>query len=245
MSTDHHSEDMFSRTALLIGSEGVAQLAASSVLVVGLGGVGSACAEALARAGVGALTLVDGDVVTESNLNRQIVAVRPALGKHKAEAMAERVAAINPGCRVTSVVEFISAGNIPRMLESKPDYVADAIDSVPAKLDLIEACLGSRIRIVSSMGAGNKLDPTRFRVSDISKTHTCPMARAVRLGLRERGIDRGLTVVFSDEPPRSQKSRVPGSISFVPPAAGLAMAGVIVRDLALLGRSEASSLRKE
>lgn len=221
------------RTELIIGADGVARLSTSSVAVVGLGGVGSACAEALARAGVGKLILVDGDVVSATNINRQIIAFADNIGRPKAEVMAERVCRINPQCEVEPEVCWIGQSNVGELLRSGPDYVADAIDSIDAKLDLIEACLKSGTRIVSSMGAGNRLDPTMFKVADISKTRMCPMARSVRQGLRKRGIGSGLTVVFSEEPPAVRGNGPIGSISTTPPAAGLAMASVIIRQLAL------------
>ncbi len=223
------------RTELLIGQQGLDSLARARVIVVGLGGVGSYCAEALARAGVGSLVLVDGDSVSVTNINRQIIALVDAVGLPKAEVMADRVKRINPACTVVPMVMWVNRDNVDRLLALGPNsvhYVADAIDSIPAKLDLIEACVKSGVGAVSSMGAGNKLDPTRFRVADISQTHTCPMARAVRQGLRRRGILNGLTVVFSDEPPVAQRPGPVGSISMVPGAAGLAMAGVIIRHLA-------------
>lgn len=221
------------RTELIIGADGVARLSGSSVAVVGLGGVGSACAEALARAGVGKLILVDGDVVSETNINRQIIAFTDNIGRPKAEVMAERVRRINPECEVVPEACWIERSNVGDLLHLGLDYLADAIDSIDAKLDLIEACLKSGTRIVSSMGAGNRLDPTMFRIADISKTRMCPMARSVRQRLRKRGIESGLTVVFSEEPPVVRSDGPIGSISTTPPAAGLAMASVIVRQLAL------------
>ena len=223
------------RTALLIGKPGVDRLAQARVIVVGLGGVGSYCAEALARAGVGSLVLVDGDSVSLTNINRQLLAFVDTVGLPKAEVMADRIRRINPECDVAPMAMWVDRGNVDQLLASGPNsarYVADAIDTIPAKLDLIEVCLRSGVGAVSSMGAGNRLDPTRFRVADISETHTCPMARAVRQGLRSRGILKGLTVVFSDEPPVARRPGPVGSISMVPGAAGLAMAGVIIRDLA-------------
>jgi tRNA A37 threonylcarbamoyladenosine dehydratase len=224
-------EDWRTRTALIIGAAGIAALERARVVVIGLGGVGSWCAEALARAGVGALDLVDADVVAPSNINRQLVADTTTIGQPKAEVATRRILAINPACRVVPHVTWVDSESLPRLLMPAPDYVADAIDSIGSKLDLIAGAVGAGIPIVSSMGAGNKLDPTRFRVADISATHTCPMARAVRTGLRHRGIARGVTVVFSDEPPASSASRPPGSFAPVPAAAGLAMASVILRNL--------------
>lgn len=223
------------RTELIVGADGVARLSGSSVAVVGLGGVGSACAEALARAGVGKLILVDGDVVSATNINRQIIAFTDNIGRPKSEVMAERVRRINPECEVVPEVCWIEGSNVVDLFQSEPDFVADAIDSIDAKLDLIEACLTFGIRIISSMGAGNRLDPTMFRVADISRTRMCPMARSVRQGLRKRGIESGLTVIFSEEPPVVRSNGPIGSISTTPPAAGLAMASVIIRQLALGG----------
>ncbi len=224
-------EDWRARTELIIGPAAIAALERSRVVVVGLGGVGSWCAEALARAGVGALDLVDSDVVSLTNINRQLVADTTTLGQPKAEVAARRVLAINPECRAVAYVTWADGDSIPRLLEPAPDFVADAIDSIGPKLDLIAAAVDAGIPIVSSMGAGNKLDPTRFRLADISATHTCPMARAVRQGLRKRGVTERVTVVFSDEPPASDASRPPGSFAPVPAAAGLAMAAAIVRAL--------------
>ncbi|NLM65162.1 MAG: tRNA threonylcarbamoyladenosine dehydratase [Firmicutes bacterium] len=225
------SEDWRSRTELIIGARGLARLERSRVMVVGLGGVGAACVEALARAGVGALDLVDADVVAPSNINRQLIADTTTLGLKKAEVAAARVRAINPQCEAVAHSVWVDAGNVDALLARAPDYVADAIDSIGSKIELILAALRAGVPIVSSMGAGNKLDPTRFRIADISRTHTCPMARAVRTALRKRGVTGGLTVVFSDEPPASQASRPPGSFAPVPPAAGLAMASAILRAL--------------
>jgi tRNA A37 threonylcarbamoyladenosine dehydratase len=229
--SDIQSEDWRSRTELIIGARGLARLERSRVMVVGLGGVGAACVEALARAGVGALDLVDADVVAPSNINRQLIADTTTLGLKKAEVAAARVRAINPQCEAVAHSVWVDAGNVDALLARAPDYVADAIDSIGSKIELILAALRAGVPIVSSMGAGNKLDPTRFRIADISRTHTCPMARAVRTALRKRGVTGGLTVVFSDEPPASQASRPPGSFAPVPPAAGLAMASAILRAL--------------
>ncbi len=183
---------------------------------------------------MGSLVLVDGDSVSVSNINRQIIALVDTIGLPKAQVMADRIGRINPACAASPQVMWVSRDNADRLLSPERGsvyYVADAIDSIPAKLDLIEACLKSGVNIISSMGAGNKIDPTRFRVADISQTHTCPVARAVRQGLRKRGILRGLTVVFSDESPIVHQPGPVGSISPVPGAAGLAMAGAIIRSL--------------
>lgn len=235
-------EDKFSRTELLIGSKGLEILAQSRVAVFGLGGVGSFATEALARAGVGNLVLVDFDRVSPSNINRQLHALVSTVGESKALLMGQRVKMINPDIRVEIMVERYLSGEGERFFTPAPDYVIDAIDDVPAKVDLIASCVHRGIPLVSSMGAGNKLDPTAFKVADISQTSVCPLARVIRRRLRARGITSGVTVVFSTEPPhRPGKENggsvsyavrpVPGSISFVPPVAGLILAGLVVRGL--------------
>ncbi|MBE3584762.1 MAG: tRNA threonylcarbamoyladenosine dehydratase [Thermoanaerobacter sp.] len=229
-------EGLFSRTELLIGEEGLAILAGSRVVVFGLGGVGSYAAEALVRAGVGNLVLVDFDRVCPSNINRQLHALTSTVGQYKALLMAERVKLINPDIRVEARVERYLPGVAESFFHPVPDYVIDAIDDVPAKVDLIASCVRRNIPVVSSMGAGNKLDPAAFKVADISQTAVCPLARTVRRRLRQLGITTGVTVVFSTEPPRrcgpsDESPGVPGSISFVPPVAGFILAGVVVRSL--------------
>lgn len=225
-------EHRFLRTELVLGKDNLRRLQEASVAVVGVGGVGGYAAEALARSGVGRLILIDHDVVSLTNLNRQIVALESTLGRPKVEVMAERIAQINPECEVICHQAYYDSSTHSQLLPEQLTYAADAIDSVRAKVDLIEACLERGIPIVSSLGAGNKVDPTRLKVTDISQTHTCPLARAVRGTLRKRGIHKGVTVVFSDE--RTVGSRlgsVPGSTAFVPPAAGLVMASWIVRQI--------------
>lgn len=224
------------RTAMLLGEEGVARLANASVAVFGLGGVGSFAAEALARAGVGRLILVDGDTVSETNRNRQLVALRETVGQPKADVMAARVRAIHPHCRVEPhALYYLPPAGVG--LIDGCDYVADAIDMVTAKLALVEECAAKGVPLISAMGCGNKLDPTRLQVTDIYQTSGCPLCRIMRRELRQRGVG-SLRVVFSDEAPRrpfptaaaEEPSRraVPGSVSFVPSAAGLILAGEIV-----------------
>ena len=214
---------------MMLGEDAITKLKAAKVAVFGVGGVGGFTAEALCRAGVGKITLVDSDRVSVSNINRQIIATHSTVGKYKTEAMRERMADINPDCRVTAINEFYSEEN-EISLEGL-DYVADCIDSVKSKLHLITKATDSGVRVISSMGAGNKLDPTRFTVADISKTHTDPLAKVVRTELRKRGINH-LKVVFSDEPPINPSGeRTPGSISFVPSVVGLIIAGEIIKDI--------------
>ncbi len=229
-------EGRFSRTELLIGQKGLRVLGKSRVIVFGLGGVGSHAAEALARAGVGSLVLVDFDRVSPSNINRQLHALSSTVGESKALLMGARVKLINPDIQVETRVERYLPGTGQRFFNPVPDYVVDAIDDVPAKVDLIASCVRGNIPVVSSMGTGNKLDPAAFKVADISQTAVCPLARAVRRSLRRLGITSGVTVVFSTEPPKrcgsgGEGPAVPGSISFVPPVAGFILAGLVVRGL--------------
>lgn len=234
----------FSRTALLLGEAGMERLAGAHVAVFGVGGVGSAAAEALARAGVGALTMIDNDTVSVTNRNRQLVALASTTGQAKAEAMAARVRDINPSCRVTSLTEFYTPESTLDLTQF--DYIVDAIDTVTAKLFLIEQCDKLGVRLICSMGTGNKLDPTRFQVADIYKTSVCPLARVIRQECKKRRIKR-LKVVFSTEEavkiPQERETLcagdskgtagrpVPASVSFVPPVAGFILAGEVVKDL--------------
>lgn len=228
------------RIEMLLGAPAMERLSRAHVAVFGLGGVGSWCAEALARSGVGALTLVDEDTVASSNLNRQVEALNSTLGESKAEAMARRVADIAPGCRVTARAERYEAARRAAFFPADWDYAADCIDLVSCKLDLIESAIGCGIPIISALGTGNKLDAGRLRISDIYGTDVCPLARVMRRELRRRGVER-LTVVYSDEPPLSPsqpeapppgRRSVPGSAVWVPAAAGLLMAQHIVLAIA-------------
>lgn len=242
--------DPLIRTRLLIGDQPLVRLAAAKVAVFGVGGVGGYCVEALARAGVGTLHLYDDDTVSESNLNRQIAALHSTLGRLKAEVMAERVRDINPTCQVEAFPLFYLPQNADQVDLSQYDYVIDCIDTVAAKLELVTRCITLHVKIISTMGSGNKLDPTAFTVTDISKTQGCPLARVMRKELRRRGITH-LKVVYSTELPRAPlqpmeaeppagpgtrpgttaRRDTPGSISFVPAAAGLVAASAVVREL--------------
>ncbi len=232
-------EDMFSRTRMLLGDEGVERLSKARVAVFGIGGVGGYVVEALARSGVGALDLVDSDRVALSNLNRQIIANRDTLGLLKVDAARARVLSINPHCRVQTWPVFYLPETADQFDFTQYDYVVDAIDTVAGKLQLIEAAKAAEVPILSCMGAGNKLDPTAFRVADISKTSVCPLARVMRRELKKRGIDH-VKVVYSTEPALSPgpadedtgRRSTPGSVAFVPAAAGLILAGEVIRDIA-------------
>ncbi len=217
------------RTALLIGEEGVKKLKNSRVAVFGVGGVGSYCAEALARAGVGELLLVDKDTVEESNVNRQLVALYSTLGKPKAEVMAQRVRDISPDCAVTARVLFYLPETDGMFDFSGYDYLVDAIDNVTAKLSLICRAKREGIPVISAMGAGNKLQAEKLRVADISQTKVCPLARVMRKELKARGV-ANVKVVYSEEEPRARGETV-GSVSFVPSVMGLLMAGEVIKDL--------------
>lgn len=217
----------FDRTIALIGEAAVKTLQQKKVAVFGLGGVGSFAVEALARAGVGHLILVDKDIIDETNLNRQLYALRSTVGKPKTELARERCLDINPAIHVEAYQEFyLRAGQIDI---SGCDYVVDAIDNVTAKLILIEEAKKYQIPVISSMGTGNKLDNTSFAVADISKTTVCPLAKVMRKELKNRGIS-GVKVVYSTAEP-VLKRQIPASISFVPPVAGLLLAGEVIRDL--------------
>lgn len=225
-------EKWFTRTELVVGEENLKRLQRTVVAIVGVGGVGGYVAEALARSAVGTLVLIDHDLVSLTNLNRQIVALKSTMGRPKVEVMAERIAQINPDCHVISRQEFYDEASHARLLPEKVDYIADAIDSVRAKVDLIENSLKNHVPIISSLGAGNKLDPTMLEITDIAKTHTCPLARAVRGTLRKRGIVEGVPVVFSSEAVVGRREgSLPGSTAFVPPVAGMIMASWIVRQI--------------
>ena len=227
----------FSRTAFLLGEEGLEKLKKSRVAVFGIGGVGGYVAEALARSGVGALDLIDTDVVSVSNINRQIIALHSTVGRKKTEVMAERIKDINPEIQVTVHDVFYLPETAAEFDFSKFDYVVDAIDTVSGKIALVEQACRVNTPVISSMGAGNKLDPTAFEVTDISKTSVCPLARVMRRELKKRGIER-LKVVYSREAPKDSGcvdeesgKPIPGSIAFVPSVVGLILAGEVIKDL--------------
>lgn len=219
------------RTEMLIGSEAVSRLADAKVLVFGVGGVGGHVCEALVRAGIGEIHIVDGDTVAESNINRQIIATRDNIGQPKVEAMAERIRSINPECRVKGFQMFFLPRETSDSMDfSGYDYVVDAVDTVAAKLEIIEKAKAAGVPVISSMGTGNKLDPTLFRIADISKTSVCPLAKVIRKELRNRGI-RDVKVLFSTEEPVRTGVRTPASISFVPSVAGLIIGGEVIKDI--------------
>lgn len=227
----------FSRTEMLIGKDALATLKKSRVAVFGAGGVGGYVIEALARSGVGAIDIIDNDTVSESNINRQIIALRSTIGLLKTEVVKKRVEDINPECKVTVYETFVLPENIDTFDFGKYDYVVDAIDTVSGKLAIIEKAYNEGVPVISSMGTGNKLDPTKFSVTDISKTSVCPLARVMRYELKKRGIKK-LKVLFSTEEPikpnteKDERGKVPpGSISFVPSVAGLIIGGEVIKDL--------------
>lgn len=229
--------NQFSRTELLIGKDGVEKLANSKVAIFGIGGVGSFVVEALARAGIGNFVLVDNDEVDITNLNRQIIATHKTIGKPKVEIARERILDINPNANVEVYQEFFMPES-EGILDNSIDYIVDAVDTVTAKIELAVRAEKMNIPIISSMGTGNKLDPTRFEVTDIYKTSVCPLAKVMRKELKQRGIKK-LKVVFSKEEPIkplnsneiTNKKQVPGSVSFVPSVAGLIVAGEVIKDI--------------
>lgn len=225
------TNEWLSREAALIGEEAVKKLMSASVLVFGAGGVGSYTIEALARAGVGKITVVDGDTVSVSNINRQIIADTTTVGRKKAEVSAERILKINPASLAVPISEFADSGNTEKIIEtSKPDFIVDAIDCVSTKLIIAEYASKNNIPIIASMGTGNKLDPSLLEISDISKTSVCPLARVMRKELKNRGITR-LPVLFSKEEPKKTGERIPASISFVPSVGGLLIGGYVIRKI--------------
>lgn len=218
-----------SRTGLLLGECGVEKLNNSRVLVFGLGGVGSYTVEALARAGVGHVGLVDGDKVSQTNINRQIIATVSSVGKSKCEVQRSRILDINPNADVTVYDTFYLPENADSIDFTNYDYVVDAVDTVTAKIEIVKRAKLARVPVISAMGTGNKLQPTAFRVGDIFDTKVCPLARVMRRELKARGIN-SLKVVYSEEEPII-KERVPASISFVPSVAGLIIASEVIKDL--------------
>lgn len=242
-------EEQFSRTGLLIGEEGVQCLQKAHVAVFGIGGVGGYVVEALARSGIAAFDLIDNDTVCESNINRQIIATHHTLGRPKVEVMKERILSINPKARVYTHECFFLPENADEFDFKKYTYVVDAVDTVTAKLEIIARAKEADVPVISCMGAGNKLDPTKFTVTDIYKTSVCPLAKVMRRELKKRGVD-SLKVVYSTEeaikPLSSQEGTVskegsrrsiPGSIAFVPSVAGLIAAGEVVKDIIACGDS--------
>lgn len=223
--------EQFTRTGLVIGEDGVERLQGSSVIIFGIGGVGSYVAEGLARAGIGGITLVDKDDVDVTNINRQLPALHSTVGRSKVRVMEERIRDINPECRVEAKECFFLPETADRFDFGAFDYVVDAIDTVTGKLAIIEKAYEEQVPVISSMGTGNKLDPTAFKIDVIERTKVCPLAKVMRRELKARGI-KGVKVLYSEESPiKHGLGSVPGSISFVPSVAGLIIAGQVIRDI--------------
>ena len=232
----------FSRTELLIGAEGLENLRNATVMVLGVGGVGSHCIEALARSGVGRLILVDNDKVSQTNINRQSIAYQSTVGEYKTKLMKDRIYDINPVADVVTYETFVLPENLQEIFKKKVDYIVDAIDTVTAKLALAEYAKEHEIPLISCMGTGNKLHPEMFEITDISKTSVCPLCKVMRKELKNRGIYH-LKVLYSKEKPidtsgadtgedKGVRRSLPGSIAFVPPVAGLMIAGQVIREIA-------------
>lgn len=233
----------FERTHILLGDAGLETLSRKHVFVAGMGGVGSYCTEALARAGIGRLTLLDHDVVVVSNINRQLPALLSTVGQSKAELMRARIADINPDCGVTLLRTFLDSKNVNELVPGDCDYVVDCIDSLACKAALVGESVKRGLPVASSMGAGNRTDPSRIRLADIGKTEMCPLARQMRKYLRKHyGIRKGVVAVFSDEPPSAplppqpvagagRPRAVNGTVSYMPPLFGYMLAGAVIRRL--------------
>ncbi len=227
--------ERFLRTSLIFGEENINKLNNCKIAVFGIGGVGGYVSEAIARSGVGKLTLIDGDVVSVSNINRQIIALTSTVGKFKADVMKDRIMDINPDAEVSTINSFLTPENINSFNLTEYDYVVDAIDDVKAKIALIKFCFDNNIPIISAMGAGNKLDATGFEVSDIFKTSVCPLARIMRRELKKVGVDK-LKVVYSKEEPKNPPYKIEGektvgSLAFVVSVMGLIIAGEVIKDI--------------
>ena len=231
-----NNSEHFSRTELLLGEEAMKRLATTRVAIFGVGGVGGYALEALVRSGVGEIDVIDFDTVSESNINRQIIATEDSVGKYKVDVCRERALSINSEVKINAIRSFFSVDNADEFDLAGYDYIIDAIDTVSAKIELIVRSLAAGTKIISSMGAGNKLDPTRFEVSDIYKTSVCPLARVMRTELKKRGVKK-LKVVYSKEEPIKRTvdgngRHAPGSIAFVPSVVGLIIAGEVIKDIA-------------
>lgn len=224
--------DWLNRTEALIGKENIFKLQNANIIVFGLGGVGSYVVEGLVRAGVQNICIVDKDVVDITNINRQLIATNQTIGKDKVDAEEERILQINPHAKVIKIKEFVNDSNIQKIMEtySHIDYVIDAIDTVASKLDIIKYCSYNNINVISSMGTGNKLDASKFEITDIFRTSVCPLAKVMRKELKKLNIN-SLTVLYSEEEPIKTDLKVPASISFVPSVAGLLIAEKVVKDL--------------
>ena len=231
-----------SRTQLMLGDEKVEKLMSKNVLVIGLGGVGGICAEMIVRAGIGKMTIVDNDTIDASNINRQIPALHSTIKKSKAQVLAARLLDINPLLGLTIVEAFVEDESMIALIKKEPwDYIVDCIDTLSAKVDLIKGCMDRKLNIISSMGAGGKLDPSQIKVADLSKTYECNLARYVRKRLQALGIKKGLKVVFSSEKPDQSriietenaypKKSIIGTLSYMPAIFGCTVASVVIRDL--------------
>lgn len=235
----------FVRTELLLGEPAMNKLAATRVAIFGVGGVGGYALEALVRSGVGAIDVIDFDTVSESNINRQIIATEQTVGRYKVDVCRERALSINSKVQISAIRSFFSADNADEFDLASYDYIIDAIDTVSAKIELIARAQAAGTPIISSMGAGNKLDPTRFEVSDIHKTSVCPLARVMRTELKKRGV-RKLKVVYSKEEPIKRTvdgdgRHAPGSVAFVPSVVGLIIAAEVIKDIAARGDDESEA----
>ena len=227
----------FYRTSILLGEDKASYLAKAHIIVAGVGGVGGQVVESLARAGIGKITIIDNDTVDITNINRQLIATLPDVGQVKVEMFYKRIMSINPECEVNILQKFLNEDNLSELIDNSVDYVIDCIDTVPSKIAMMRYCYTNKIKIVSSMGAGNRYDVRHVQLADISKTKMCALARIIRLGLKKYGINKGIMVVYSDEPgskPLLQGNGlrpINGTISFLPPLFGLMLVGYVLKKI--------------
>ena len=223
-------EEIYQRTEILLGKDNLKKIKNSNVCIIGIGGVGSYTLEALARVGVGKITIIDKDIIDITNINRQLIATSENVGEIKVDVAKKRINEVNPNIKVTAIKDFIDENNVKEYITREFDYVVDAVDSVNSKISVIKKCKELGIRIISSMGTANKLDPLSLKVSDISKTEICPLAKVIRKKLKEERVNK-VKVLYSTELPKKDSTKTLGSISFVPSAAGLIIASEVVKDL--------------
>lgn len=229
--------EQFYRTSILLGEKALEDLSKCHIIIAGVGGVGGQVVEAIARSGIGKITIIDNDIVDITNINRQLIATLPDIGNPKVELFWQRIKSINPHCEVIAHQRFLSEENLSELIDREVDFVIDCIDTVPSKIAIIRYCINNKIKVVSSMGAGNRYDVTKVKIADISKTKMCSLARVIRNGLKKCGITKGVMVAYSEEPGSKPLVRekglrpINGTISYLPPMFGLMLSGFVLKKL--------------